>query len=201
MYKLTLESKKRKFRDQEVYWYPLKITDDGQLASINIATVRSYKKVKRSFSGIRVTSAYHLDKNNICFFYIGRQGDKSIFYEFGEKQFLIKDNKIHYQFSDYEMGVIKNELERNCSFKREDSTPIMIESLQKHLGENWIIGFNKISGLDRFSSKHISPNILLHLLNYIDGTKFEKDYYKDLYRFLVKSDFLVHWIDIDDLWD
>lgn len=201
MYKLTLESKKRKFRDQEVYWYPLKITDDGQLVSINIATVRSYKKIKRSFSGIRVTSAYHLDKNNICFFYIGMQGDKSIFHEFGEKPFLIKDSKINYQFSDYEMGVIKHEFERSRSLRREDSTPMMIESLQKNLGENWIIGLNKISGIDRFSSKHISPNILLHLLNYIDGTKFEKNYYKDLYLFLVKFDFLVHWIDIDDLWD
>lgn len=207
MYELVLRSNSQKniFSHQEIYWYPLKIASPNMLISINISTLRSYEWVKKYWYGGRIVSAYILDAYNVCFFYLGSRGDPLISKAFKEKPVVVKNECLNYIFSDNEMKEIyhemknSNKLEENSSnLSSEISLDFCSKVFQKTFEPMWNVEFSFIEDCD-YCTELVSPNPILHFLQYTTSDVFSEKYYKKLFKFLLKKGFLASWLHVEDI--
>ena len=201
MYKLKLKENNLSniLYNQEIYWYPLKITSRNQLISINIATNESIDKVGKFWAGGRIISDFQLDYENKCLFYLGSKGNPLIAEIFGEKQLIVEDKSLNYFFSEKEIEEIYNNLKDHKNYvdisEKYDMEDFILKVLEKKLDKEWIIDFSKTKIKNKYCTDNIAPHPILHLVYFTRSNVFSKVYYKDLFQFILQKDFLVNWID------
>lgn len=205
MYKLTLEPKSKKYilKNQSIYWYPLKLTLRGQLISINIANNKSLNIVRKFWSGRRIAATYPLDENNSLFFYLGIQGNIHIFNTFKEKPLFIDEGCLSYIFSEIEVREILDKFEKKGSIKISENNQgaenLCLKLFEQLFSSEWIIKFYKLENSGKYGTEQISPHPIVHFLNFTKKETFSRSYYKELFLYLLKRDFLVHWLNLEDV--
>jgi hypothetical protein len=194
MHILTLKLKSgKRFSNQIIYWYPIRVFGN-YLISMNIGTIASFKMIKDEWINDRIIASYILNKYNLCFFYIGEQGNKKIFDVFKDKSLIVKNNSLNYIFSDIEISDILSKAmppQLSTQFLDKPQREIFLYNLFVDIfGDMWIVEFSEIKINCVHCTKQISPHPIIHLLNFMS---FSKDYYKKIIYFLLQNGFLVEW--------
>lgn len=201
MYKLSLKlSRNNPFQNQTMFWYPIIVTSDENLISLNISAKRNSESLTQFYDKGYVLSDYELDKENICFFYCGNKIDKLID-NFGEKPFITHNGTVDYYFSKIELNSIYKTIV-GMSESEEPAVEIfeyyIVDELKEIFGEEWKIHISEVKDSD-FSTNLISLHPIIQLINHTDYQRFGKSYYKEFILYLLHKDFLVSWINSDDI--
>lgn len=202
MYKLSLKpNRNNPFQNQTIFWYPILITPHGNLISLNISTNKNFEYLHKLSNKGYVLSQYKLDRENICFIYQGNKIDKLID-NFGEKPFITQDGSINYYLSEIELNYIYKKIgDINDSGETvaENLELFTINELSKRFGEEWDINFSKVKKPCDYCTDLILPHPIIQLIEHTDNQMFGKNYYKEMLIYLLSRDFLVSWINPDDI--
>jgi len=215
MYQLKLTPKTENGKNEltgTMYWYPRNV-DAKRLISVNIAARSTYKQLKERWtrSG-RVVLSSPIDDTYGYFLYFGTTGDPKILPMFGERPLLVKNQRIFYFFVDSDINSIYNEINtiENKPHANGVEIPKKLKScldfFDRYLSSGWDVSIEYISSkyVDSkeeyaFCTNSIGLHPLLHLIHLIPDSAWNKEYHKQILTFLFKNDFLVSWMEIDDI--
>jgi hypothetical protein len=195
MYKLSLKPKKNNpFRNQTIYWYPLLITPNKHLVSLNILTTDDSNRLDKLTEKGYVLFKYNISQENVCFIYHGSIIEELI-YNFGERPFITDNGSINYFFSENELkylfkenGVI-NETNNSAYLENYFRT-----EFSKIFGIEWYVNFSEKLNPYENGTNLIAPHPVLQLVNYTKEETFDKKYYKKMLIYLLHQNFLVEWV-------
>ena len=193
----------------EVYWYPLKV-NENILMSVNVTTRSMYKHLEEGWTrGGRIIVSSPIVGAHECFLYFGTIGDPRVVPMFGERPLLVKNQSIYYFFSDDNFDDIYRKIDSvdngpdvgNVSIRTKQKT--CLDFFEKSFSPDWNSSLKHIKPerINRdikeynFHTNKIGLHPLLHLIQLIPQSTWDKEYYKEMLIFLFKNDFLVSWID------
>ena len=204
------ESGKKELTGDEVYWYPLKVIDNNILMSVDLTTESTYSHLKERWTrGGRIIVSSPINERYECFLYFGTIGDPRIVPIFKERPLLVKSGCIYYSFPDYDFDNIYREINSMENKLSEDDASIRtkqklcLDFFENYFSHGWDLSLRyvKPKRIDRdvekygFHTNKIGLHPLLHLIQLIPDKEWDVEYYKQMFIFLFKNDFLVSWID------